>query len=181
LVLHVFWFSLSGSCFRMVHFSRFTRLTPAQKTRMTGHPFVSQPSRDHVRSRWDNRFLCFCYLGDEGGEEASELAFDAAAYLHDFLVVDGFVEDTSGHVGDYGEAEDFDAHVPGDDDLVDRGHADEISAKGAEGADLGGGLVAWAEDGEIDALVESPGLLGGFGDGQLAQGGGVGRGHVEEA
>ncbi len=111
------------------------------------------------------RFLCFCYLRDQGCEEAGELAFDAAAYLHDFLVVDGFVEDPGGHVGDYGEAEDFDAHVSGYDDLVDGGHADEVGAEGAEGTDLGGGLVAGAEDGQVDAFVEGPALFCGFGGG----------------
>ena len=30
-----------------------------------------------------------CQLGDEGGEEGGELAFDAAADLHDVFVVDG--------------------------------------------------------------------------------------------
>ena len=55
-----------------------------------------------------------------------------------------------------GEAEDFDAHVAGDDDLVDGGHAYEVGAEGSEGADLGGGLVAGAEDGEVDAFVEGP-------------------------
>ncbi len=29
-------------------------------------------------------------LWDEGGQEAGELAFGAAAYLHDVFVVDGF-------------------------------------------------------------------------------------------
>src|SRR6266851_2923380 len=122
-----------------------------------------------------------CELGDEGGEEVGELAFDTAAYLHDLFVIDGLVEDTGGHVGDDGEAEDLEAHVAGDDDLVDGGHADEVGAEGAEGSDLCGGLVAGAEDGEVDAFVEGPALSGGFGDGQLAQGGGVGGGHVEEA
>ena len=96
-------------------------------------------------------------------------------------MVDGFVEDSGGHVGDYGESQDFDAHVAGYDNLVDGGHAYEIGAEGAEGTDLGGGLVAGAEDGQVDPFVEGPGLSGGFGDGQFAQGGGVGCGHVEEA
>ncbi len=122
-----------------------------------------------------------CELGDEGGEEGGELVFDAAAYLHDLFVIDGLVEDSGGHVGDDGEAEDLEAHVAGDDDLVDGGHADQVGSEGAEGTDLGWGLIAGAEDGEVDAFVEGPALSGGFGDGQLAQGGGVGGGHVEEA
>src|SRR3954463_9770063 len=92
-------------------------------------------------------------LWDEGSDEAGELAFDTMADLHDFFMVDGFVEDAGCHVGDDGEAENLYAHVAGNDDLVDGGHTDEIGAKGAEGADLGWGLVAWAEDGEIDTLV----------------------------
>jgi len=69
-------------------------------------------------------------------------------------VVDGFggllagCDDSGGRVGDQGDAEDLEAHVTGDDGLVDGGHADEIGAKGAEGSDLGGGFEAWAEDGE---------------------------------
>ena len=96
-------------------------------------------------------------------------------------MIDGLVEYSGGHVGDDGEAEDFEAHVAGNDDFVDRGHAYEIGAEGAEGSDLGGGFVAGAEDGEVDAFVEGPVLFGGFGDGKFAQGGGVGGGHVEEA
>ena len=60
--------------------------------------------------------------------------------------------DAGGEVGDEREAEDLDAHVAGDDDLVDGGHADEVGAKGAEGADLGGGFEGGAEDGEVDAF-----------------------------
>lgn len=96
-------------------------------------------------------------------------------------MIDGLVEDACGHVGDDGETEDFDAHVAGDDDLVDGRHADEVGAEGAEGADLCRGLVAGAQDGEVDALVEGPILFCGFGYGQFAEGGGVGGGHVEEA
>lgn len=99
-----------------------------------------------------NFLRSLCDLGDECGEEAGELMFDAAAGLHDFGVVDGFVEDSGGHVGDEGEAEDFKAHVAGDDDFVNGGHADEVGSEDAEGADLGGGFVAGAEHGEVDAF-----------------------------
>ena len=49
--------------------------------------------------------------------------------------------------------------MAGDDGFVDGGHADEVGAEGAEGADLGRGLEAGAEDGEVDACGEfgSPG------------------------
>ncbi len=70
------------------------------------------------------------------------------------------VGDAGGGVGDEREAEDLEAHVAGDDDLVDGGHADEGGAEGAEGADLGGGLVGGAEDGEVDALGEREALRG---------------------
>lgn len=128
-----------------------------------------------------------CNLGDEGGEEAGELSFYALACLHDLFVVDGvggFASvggDAGGHVGDEGEAEDFDAHVAGDDDLVNGGHADEIGSEGAEGADLGGGFEARPEDGEIDAFGEEKLLAGGLFDGEGAEAEGVGGGHVEEA
>ena len=122
-----------------------------------------------------------CNLGNDGLEEAGELVFDAMAGLHDLRVVDGFVEDAGGHVGDERDAEDFEPHVAGDDDFVDGGHADEVGSEGAEGADLGGGLVAGAEDGEVDALAEWNILPAGFGVGERAELGRVCRGHVEEA
>ena len=59
-----------------------------------------------------------------------ELGFDAAAYLHDFFVVDGFGlllacrDYAGGHVGDERDAEDFEAHVAGYDDFVNGRHAD---------------------------------------------------------
>ena len=57
------------------------------------------------------------------------------------------------------EIEDFEAHVAGDDDLMHGGHADEIGAEGAEGADFRRGFVAGAEDGEIDAVRQGDVLL----------------------
>ena len=90
-------------------------------------------------------------------------------------------EDTGGHVGDEGDAEDFEAHVAGDDGFVDGGHADEVGAEGAEGADLGGGFEAGAEDGEVDAFGELESLAGGLFDGEGAEARRVGGGHVEEA
>ena len=114
------------------------------------------------------------------------MLFGAAADFHDVFVVDGFggfagKGYAGGEVGVEGEAEDLDAHVTGDDDLVDGGHAYEVGTQGAEGADLGGGFEAGAEDGEVDALMESEVLRCGFLDGDFAQAGGVGVGHVEEA
>ena len=108
-------------------------------------------------------------LGDEGFDQRGELGFGSSADFHDFFVVDGFVENAGGHVGDEREAEDFEAHVAGYDDFVDRGHADEVGAEGAEGADFCGGFVAGAEDGEVDAFGEWDVLAGGFGGGELAE------------
>jgi len=120
-------------------------------------------------------------LGDEGGQEAGELLFDLPAGLHDLFVVERLIEDAGGHVGDQREAEDFEAHVAGDDDLVDGGHADEVCAEGAEGADLGGGFKAGAEDGEVDAFGEVELLADGLFDGEVAETERVRGGHVEEA
>ena len=39
-------------------------------------------------------------MGDEGGEEAGELGFDAAADLENLVVVDGFGGGAGGGVGD---------------------------------------------------------------------------------
>src|SRR6516225_10288400 len=118
-----------------------------------GHPFCGSSSD----------------LRDEGGEEAGELGGDSLARLHDLVVVDGLVEYAGGHVGDDGESEDLDSHVAGDDDLVDGGHSDEVGSEGAEGADLGGGFVAGAENGDVDAFVEGPRLAAGLIARELAQ------------
>ena len=126
-------------------------------------------------------------MGDQRGEEAGELFFGAAAYLHDVFVVDGFGgflsggDDACGRVGDERDAEDFEAHVAGDDGLVDGGHADEVGAEGAEGADLGGGFEGGSEDGEIDAFGELEALACGLFYGEGAETWGVGGRHVEEA
>jgi len=125
--------------------------------------------------------LSWCNYGDKGGKQTGELALDTQACLHDLFVVDGFVEDAGGHVGDQREAEDFDSHVAGDDDLVDRRHADEVGSKSAEGADLCGGLIAGAEDGKIDAFGEEDVLFRSFGLSHAAQSRRVGSGHVEKA
>jgi hypothetical protein len=127
------------------------------------------------------------YPWDQGGEQAGELFFCPAAYLHDVIVEDGFGglmsvgDHAGGHVGDDGDPEDIETHVAGDEDFVDGGHADEVCAEGAEGADLGGGFVGGAEDGEVDALRERDVLAGGFFEGQGAKEWGVSGGHVEEA
>ena len=89
-------------------------------------------------------------------------------------MIDGLVEYSGGHVGDDGEAEDFEAHVAGDDDFVDCGHAYEIGAEGAKGSDLGGGFEAGAEDGEVDAFGEGEALALRLGDSEGAELGGVG-------
>ena len=126
-------------------------------------------------------------LGDQSSEKAGELLFDAMADLHDIFVVDGvgsFLSvggDSGGHVGDEGEAEDFETHVAGDDDFVDGGHADEIGSEGAEGANFGGSFEAGTEDSEVDAFGEEELLAGSFFDGEGAEAEGVGGGHIEEA
>ncbi len=71
--------------------------------------------------------------------------------------------------------------MAGDDDFVDGGHADEVGAEGAEGADLGGGLEGWAEDCEVDAFGEGEALFVRLGDGERTETRRVGGGHVEEA
>ncbi len=59
--------------------------------------------------------------------------------------------------------------MTGHDDLVDGGHADEIGAQGAEGADLSGGLEGGSEDGEVDAFGEICALAGGLFAGEFAE------------
>jgi hypothetical protein len=93
-------------------------------------------------------------FGEYGLDEGGEAGFGEAADLHDFFVVDGLGGHAGGEVGDERDAEDVETHVAGDDDFVDGGHADEVGAEGAEGADLGGGLERGAEDGEVDAGFE---------------------------
>ena len=126
-------------------------------------------------------------LWDEAGEQAGELFFCAAADFHYVFVVDGFGfllpsgDDAGGRVGNERDAEYFKAHVAGDDGLVDGGHAYEVGAKSAEGADLCGGLERGTEDGEVDAFGELEALVDCLFDSEFAQCGGVGGGHVEEA
>ena len=107
--------------------------------------------------------------GHERCKESCELLFSAAADFEDLAVVDGIGRDAGSGVCDEREAENLQAHVPGDDDLVDGGHADERGAEGAEGADLGGGFERWAEDGEVDALRQVDLLPVGFPAGESAQ------------
>ena len=83
----------------------------------------------------------------------------ATANLEDVVVIDGCGGDAGGGVGDEGDAEDVEAHVAGDDDLVHGGHADEVGPEGAKGADLGGGLKRGTEDGEVDAFGEMEACL----------------------
>ena len=120
-------------------------------------------------------------LGQECREQSGEEGCGALAGEEDVGVVDWRGSDAGGGVGDEREAEDVEAHVAGDDDLVDGGHADERGAEGAEGADFGGGFEGGAEDGEVDALLQRVALTFGFGESECAQSGGVGGGHVEEA
>jgi hypothetical protein len=109
-------------------------------------------------------------LGNEGLKERGEVSLGAETHLHDLFVVDGLVDHSGGEVGDEGEAEDVEAHVTGDGDLVDSGHADEVGAEGAEGADLGGRLVGWTKDGEVDAFGKADVLARSFGLGEGSEG-----------
>ena len=109
------------------------------------------------------------------------MRFGVAAGLHNLFVIDRLIQDSGGHVRDERETKDFEAHVTCDDDLVDGGHADQVGAEGAEGADFGGGFKGWAEDSEVDAFGEEKLLAVGFFDGEGAQAKRVGGGHVEEA
>ena len=100
--------------------------------------------------------------------------FCSATYLHDVFVMDGFSgflsgrDDAGSRVGDERDAEDLEAHVAGNYGFVDGGHADEVGAEGAEGADLGGGFEAGAEDGEVDAFGQSEALARGLLDREFA-------------
>ena len=71
--------------------------------------------------------------------------------------------------------------MTGYDDLVNGGHAYQIGAEGAEGADFGGSFEAGAEDGEVDAFGEGELLACGLFDGEGAEAERVGGGHIEEA
>ena len=132
------------------------------------------------------RLLHGGYSWDQGGEQTGKLLFCAAADLYDVLVVDGFGgllsggDDAGGHVGYEGEAEDFEAHVTGYDDLVNGGHAYEVGTEDAEGSNFGGCFEGGSEDGKIDAFGEGEVLASGLFDGEGAEARRVGGGHVEE-
>src|ERR1700722_9877110 len=96
----------------------------------------------------------------QGLQQISQLRLRACSGLDHFLVVDGLIEDAGSHVGDAGDAEDFDAHVPGDDHLVNGGHADQVRAPGAEGSDCRGRFVAGPGYAQIDSFRDLGGGLG---------------------
>ena len=108
-------------------------------------------------------------LGQESREESGEAGCGALAGEEDVVVVDHGGGDAGGGVGDEGDAEDFETHVAGDEDFMDGGHADEGGAERAEGADFGGCLKGWAEDGEVDALGHWETLAFGFGESEGAE------------
>ena len=146
--------------------------SPPHQQRLTGTPVSDDTTVAKMGTRIFDFMVEGCDLRDQRGEEAGELFFCSAAYLHDVFVVDGFGgfvsgrDDAGSRVGDERDAKDFEAHVAGNYGFVDGGHADEVGAEGAEGADLGGGFEAGAEDGEVDAFGELEALAGGFLDGE---------------
>src|SRR5713226_6515704 len=85
-------------------------------------------------------------------QQRYESIADAATGFEDFLVTDLLRQDASGHVRDAGYAENRDPHVSGDYGLGDSGHSDHVGPDGAQEANLGGGFVAGARDGGIDAF-----------------------------
>src|SRR6187402_3458539 len=63
-------------------------------------------------------------------QQGDELSTDPACRVHDLVVIERLRQDTRGHVGDARDAEHLDAHVPGNDRLRDRRHADRVAANG---------------------------------------------------
>ena len=96
-------------------------------------------------------------------------------------MIERLVKDSGGHVRDEREAKDLDAHVAGDDDLMNSGHANEVGTEGAEGSDLGVSLEAGAKDSEVDTFGEREALRSSGLDGKSAEAWCVGGAHVEEA
>jgi len=114
-------------------------------------------------------------------KQPGEAVLDLVADFGDFRVIQLLCTQAGGQVGDAGDAQHLNAHVTGDDGFRHGGHADQGCAQRAEGANLGGGLVAGPADGQIDALGQLELLLlcGFLREG--AEGFGVGFGHVEKA
>src|SRR5208282_1604667 len=88
-------------------------------------------------------------------------------------------------VGDATDAQYTHAHVAGNDGLRHGGHADEIGAQTAKGANLGGRFEAGAGGSQIYAFVERDASKLGYAAGRLlsqrAKLHRVGLGHVEKA
>jgi hypothetical protein len=93
-------------------------------------------------------------FGHEPLEQPGQPVLDLVADFGDLRVIQLRCAQAGGQVGDAGDAQHLDSHVAGDDGLRHGGHADQGCAQRAEGANLGGGLVAGAADGQIDALGE---------------------------
>src|SRR5580658_5722224 len=58
------------------------------------------------------------------------------------------------HVRNARYAEHIDTHVPGDDGLLNRGHANQVRTQSAKGPDFCRCLEAWPQQSKIDALIE---------------------------
>ena len=93
-------------------------------------------------------------LRDQASEEPGEPVLHLAARFENLLVAERRCAQPGGEVGDAGDAEHFDAHVPGDDGLRHGGHAHQRGAQRAKGANLGGSLKAGAGNSKIDAFIE---------------------------
>ena len=99
--------------------------------------------------------------GQQGDQERGELRLDARARFHHLFMVDGLIENARRHIGYAGDAEHFDSHMPGHNGFVHRGHADQVGAPTAKGANFCRSFEAGPGKAEIHAFGQLNPVLGG--------------------
>src|SRR5579859_1779488 len=96
-------------------------------------------------------------------------------------MVDRLVQDTGSHIRHAGDSQDFHAAMPGDNHFWNSRHAHCIRPNGAQEADLGRSLIAWARDRHIHAFADVDAQPPAFFQRHLAKSRVIGFGHVDKA
>ena len=93
-------------------------------------------------------------LGQHSSQQCQQSPANALTGLNNFFLCDLFAGDSGRHIRDAGNRQHLKAHVSRDDDLGNRGHADQISADRAQESDLGGRLKVRTGHSRIDTLAD---------------------------
>ena len=71
------------------------------------------------------------------------------------MPVDFLIQDACRHIGDAGNREALHAHVPGDDDFGDGGHAHQVGPNRTKVTNFSGSFIIRAEQAGINALAKT--------------------------